>query len=359
MKTSIKNPVVLQVLPAMHQGGVEHATFDMAEALAPLGKTYVASHGGSLLEKTHHFTHIPLPLNTKNPLKMLQNAFILRKMIHDHEITIVHARSRAPAWSAWLACKMTGTTFVTTYHAAYKGQSFFKKLYNSIMARGDYVIAISKFIQTHVKKNYPLANVHLIYEGIDTDFYTPTRGTKNPVIFLPSRLSPIKGIHIAIKALAELVKTHPDAKLMLIRTGKPRYIEEMDTLIEHLHLKNHVLFISPTSDLRPYYETAAIVLMTSVVPEALGRISLEALAMKCILIATDSGANPEICIDKKTGFLVPPGDYKKLALMMAYCLNMDDESKNSLYKRGRDHVEHYFSVKTMHQKTIAMYKRSL
>ncbi|MBX9977874.1 MAG: glycosyltransferase family 4 protein [Alphaproteobacteria bacterium] len=357
----MKTPIALQVLPKMNQGGVEHATFDMAEALVSTykTKTYVASNGGELLDKPHHFIHITAPLHSKNPLRMMQNAFILRKMIRSHGINIVHARSRAPAWSAWLACKMTGAIFVTTYHAAYKGKSFIKKLYNSVMARGHRVIAISDFIQNHVLKNYPWANVQLIYEGIDTDFYTSTTDTKNPVIFLPSRLSPIKGIHIALKALAEVIKTHPNVKLMLIQTGKPNYIKEIDTLIEKRHLNNHVIFIPPTSDLRPYYEKASIALMTSVVPEALGRISLEALAMKCLLIATAIGANPEICIDTKTGFLVPPGDYKKLALMMIYCLNLDDESKNSLYKRGRDHIEQHFSSNTMHQKTIELYESLL
>ncbi len=346
----------------MHQGGVEHAAFEMAEYLAaalPQSKTYVASKGGSLLEKNYHFQHLTLPLHSKNPFTIFLNAFRLAKIIKKHNIDIVHARSRAPAWSAWLACKMTGVPFVTTYHAAYKGRSFFKKFYNSIMARGEKVIAISHFIQNHVTFHCPLANVVLIYEGINTDFYQSKRAASAPVLFLPSRLSPLKGIHVAIKALARLTPQYPEIKLLLMRVGKENYLQQIDHLIRAHQLEKHVRFIEPTPDLRPHYEEASIVLMTSVTPEALGRVSLEALSMQRLLIATNLGANPEICIDGVTGFLVKPGSDKDLADKINDCLMMEEARRAKISQKGRAHVLQNFSKDYMHEKTIKLYQSLL
>ncbi len=351
--------VLLQVLPSLGQGGVEHATFDMAEALCevfPDCPTYVGSSGGDLLGKPHGFIHLTLPLHSKNPFRILLNAYRLRMFIQQYSITLVHGRSRSPSWSAWLACRLTGVPFITTYHGAYKAKSSLKKLYNSVMARGEKVIAISNYMKKHIEKHYPFAKTELVYEGINTDFYQSTTKASGKTIFLPCRLSPIKGVHIAIGAFQKVVEKHTDARLMLIRIGKKNYIEEIDKLIERLNLKAHVEFIEPTSDLRPYYERSAIILVASVVPEALGRVSLEALAMERLLIATDLGANPEICIEGMTGFLVSPANVGQLASALVHCLTLDDEMKNRIARNGRAHVEERFSSKSMFEKMIDLYK---
>lgn len=361
-------PIVLQILPSMNQGGVENAAFDIAEALTlayPDTPTYIVSQGGSLLQKEHRFKHIQLSVHSKNPLQMGRNVIRLLKLIREHKISIIHARSRAPAWSALIAARLLGIPLITTYHAAYKGRTFFKKLYNSVMARGDRVIVISRFVEQHVKKMHPEARTILIYEGTDTAFFTPShdrisseaRGEK--VFFLPSRLSPIKGAHIALRAFKRLTLEYEDTRLILIRTGKAGYIKIIEALIEELGLGDSVKFIEPTFDLRPVYGQSLAVLMTSIVPEAMPRVCVEALSMENILIATDIGANPEICKNNETGFLVKPGDVDDLHEAMEKAINLSAEERLRLQNNGRQRACTHFSSTSMYQKTFQLYQEVL
>lgn len=364
------HPIVLQILPSMNQGGVERVTFDMAHALAkafPNQKNYVASNGGSLVadlpKKTEHYQ---LNLNSKNPFIILKNAFMLKSFINKKGINIVHARSRAPAWSAWLAAKMAGVKFITTYHAAYKSKSLLKKLYNSIMVRGEVVITISKFIDEHVKKEYPKANRKLIVEGIDTDYFSPKAqfekiikeelfGNNNPVIFIPSRQSKTKGIEVAIEALKELLQSGKKLNLLLIETGKSSYIEYVKTIVEKHNLKSTIKWIAPQLDLRPYYDMCDMVLVPSIVPEALGRVNVEALAMEKSLISTNIGANPESCVHEKTGFLSEPGNPNDLAAKINLVLKAEREFLQEMQKTGREHVMRDFNINHTMTKTIDLY----
>lgn len=368
---SERSPIVLQVLPAMNQGGVEHVTLMMARAVGKrFGKhaSFIASQGGSLLgslrDKDEPFSHTMLPLASKNPFIILWNAFRLFKVIKMHHINIVHARSRAPAWSALLAAKMAKIPLITTVHGAHKVTysskilSRIKRLYNSSMVRGDVVIAISPFIKNYIEKNYPKVMPFLIQEGIDTEFYKRKKHRdekKDPVLFLPSRLSPIKGIETALLAIKQLIKDYPTLTLMLINTGKASYRANIDHLIDTHYLHKHVIFVEPKADLREYYENADIVLMPSIVPEALGRTSIEALSMECILIATNIGATPSICVHEETGFLVPPGDTDDLVSAIHRALSLETKERTQFHQRGRAWVKTHFDNNGMIEQTLTIY----
>ena len=365
-------PTVLQVLPSLNQGGVERATLDMAQALLednPNSPIYIASAGGVYIKGLpDQVIHITLPLNCKNPLVMISNALRLTMLIRKYDIQIVHARSRAPAWSALLACKLSGIlgkskgSFITTYHAAYRGKSRFKKLYNSVMARGDAVITISDFMENHVKTRYPLAKTHLIREGIDEAFFMPQEDQrKDPqplekAILLPSRLSPTKGIFTALEAMKIITKNNPLVKLLLIRAGKESLMHEVDAYIEKNNLKKNVEFLPSSEDLRPYYDRASVIIVPSLVPEAFGRVAVEGMLMEKIVIATNIGALTESIMDNKTGFLMPVGNPHTLAEKITYVLNLDDSEKIKISKAARKHALTHFSLRVMKEKTIHLYK---
>jgi len=359
-------PRVLQVLPALNQGGVERATLDMANALIqkfPKTPTYIGSKGG-VYEKQipEGCLHIQLPLNTKNLLLIIFNAFRLASIIKKHDIQIVHARSRAPAWSCWLACKITKVHFLTTYHAAYKGKSFFKRFYNSVMARGETVITISEFITKHVRKNYPWANTILIREGIDTHYFDPEQipssgATKKNTLFLPSRISPTKGIFTALQALSHLNHRGIKTKLLLIRAGKESHLNEVDAFIKKNNLSSSIEFLEPTSDLRPYYKRADIVLVPSLVPEAFGRVAVEAMLLKKIVIGTNHGALMENIEDEKTGFLTITGNDKDLAEKIEHAINLSSHECIKMTELARAHALENLSLAKMTLETISLYQK--
>jgi glycosyltransferase involved in cell wall biosynthesis len=370
------NPTVLQILPALEAGGVERATIDIAIALSAVGPTYVASVGGRLiknLEKNHHVHHICLPLNSKNPLTLLKNAKRIYDLVKTLGIDIVHAHSRAPAWSAYLACRWARKPLVTTYHAAYKGKSFLKKLYNSIMARGVRVITISDFIDRHVRQIYPESAERLvkIKEGIDTNYFslpqvsdqnvTDLRHSLNIpenyyIVLLPVRLTRIKGPDILLKAMAHL-KTKEWCVLMAGGPGqKQDYVDELKELIRKLKIEEHVKFLSTIADLRPYYRLADIVVVPSIVPEAFGRVTAEAGAMEKLVIGTNLGATPEVCLHEETGFIVPAEDEISLAHTIEKVLHLGEEGRQFYGKRARFHIQQNFDLNISMQKTIRLYQ---
>lgn len=357
---------VLQILPSLNQGGVERATVDMANAMAKMGMdAYVASNGGTLLEElSPDVTHITLPLHTKNPVKIFKNAWCLFQMIQKYGIGIVHARSRAPGWSGWLASHIARVSFITTYHAAYNATNIFKKLYNSVMARGEIVITISKFIESHVKKNYPRAKTYMIYEGIDVEYFSktspfnkikPSDFFKNnlPILLVPSRQSPIKGIETMLDAM---IKLRDKANLILIETGKPTYIHHIKKRILQLGLEGCVTWIPPQHDLRPFYDISTIVIVPSTQAEALGRVNIEALAMEVLLISSNLGANVESCIHNETGFLFEAGVADDLTQKITHVLSLDPSEKKRLHQNGRALVEKQFNGALMLKDTVEIYQ---
>jgi len=363
---------VLQVVPSLEAGGSERATVDIAEALARDGhRALVVSSGGrmvkELIEKGgQHFTW---PVNSKNPAQILKNAQQLKKFIAESHVDIVHARSRAPAWSALLACRMAKVPLVTTFHAAYKGSSPFKKMYNGVMTKSQRIIAISEFIAGHIRENYRNTEnkITVIPRGIDFSVYDPALislerkqkfmdilGANNsvPLVLVPGRLSPIKGQELVLRALAEV--KHPCMAVIVgPDQGRTDYNRALHELAETLRLQK-VRFL-PTADLPAAYACAALVLSPSQVPEGFGRVPVEAEAMGVPVIATALGATSETIKQNETGWLVPKGDAQALAAAIDTALGLSHEARAKMGEAAKTFVRERFDLKDMCAATLRVY----
>jgi glycosyltransferase involved in cell wall biosynthesis len=373
-----KRPLtILQVIPALKSGGVEIETLEIAAAiLAAGGRPLIASAKGELSTdpRTKGVILKTLPLNTKNPLQIWRNAKLLKELIRKEKVDIVHARSRGPAWSAFKAAKELGIPFITTYHAAYKSRSFFKTLYNSVMAAGDRVIAISPFIERHIKTKYARfrwfdpSKLRLIPRGIDLEYFNPETVSpahlrqewnlppKARVILLPGRISKSKGQDTLIKALA--LMESPNTVLILLGSaqGHEAYRDTLLHLAASLNLKDRVKWFPAISDLAPAYQLADVIVCPSHTPEGFGRLIVEAQAMKKPIIATDHGAASDLIENRKTGWLVPPQDEKTLAKVLDQVLALPEKELAVMGKRERTWAEAHFSRNAMLSKTIEVYK---
>lgn len=365
---------ILQVLPALNSGGVERGTVDIAKAIADNGwNSIVASSGGKMTEMLAQagIQHIHLPLNTKNPASILLNANRLIKIIKKHNVSLVHARSRSPAWSAYMATQKTELPFITTFHGVYSFSSNLKKKYNSVMTRGQTVIAVSEFIRSHIIQNYKTQNnIEVIHRGVDTKVFDPSQisqdrvnSIKNswgvtegkPVIFMPGRITRWKGQHILIAALAKLIEK--DFYCIIAGyTGKHNsYRKELEGLIKRSGLSDNVKIVPAVADMPAGYMASDFVICPSTRPEAFGRIPIEAQAMKKPIIATNHGGAKETVIKTKTGLLVPPKDINSLSEAVKNALNYEWFSPEA----ARENVENKFSLAKMCEKTISIYERNL
>jgi len=363
---------VLQVLPELQMGGVERATLDMVAALRKqFPETYVASQGGSLVSELNHLggIHITLPLASKNPLTIFSNARALAQLVRAYNIQVIHARSRAPGLSALLAARWTRIPFVTTYHGAYRSTNFLKAFYNSIMARGDGVIAISEFIAHHIHHHYPSYSkrVHLIHEGINVQEFSPTTvsnteiktlrtswgATDETIIFLlPGRISRIKGQAIFIEAIKHLKNKHILGVILGHEEHKSSFLKELEKLSEGLPIR----FVPYTPNPKAAYAAANFIVCPSLAPEAFGRITAEAGAMERVVITTNHGATTELCQSGKTGFLIPPNDSMALVGIMQQALEMSPHHYQTIGKAARAHICQNFSLERMCDETINLYK---
>jgi glycosyltransferase involved in cell wall biosynthesis len=371
--------VVLQVLPALVTGGVERGTVDIAGAVAAHGwESLVASSGGPMVAELDRagVEHITLPLQSKNPLALHRNAGDLAQIIFDRGVDIVHARSRAPAWSAMTACRRVGRPLVTTYHGTYNAQNPFKRWYNSVMARGETVIAISDFIAEHLRARYnvPSSRVVTIHRGIDLDVFDPARVSAEriiqlakawrlpdgvPVIMLPGRLTRWKGQGVLIEALAALGRD--DIRCILVGSdqGRTHYRRELERVIARHGLTNFVHIVDHCRDMPAAYMLADLVISASTDPEAFGRVAAEAQAMGRPIVATDHGGARETVVPGKTGWLVPAGRAKPLAAAINEALALDAEARDALAREARDHVCANFGVKQMCAATMDVYRQVL
>ncbi len=323
---------VLQVTAALEQGGVERGTTEMASFIVSQGaQSLVASQGGRLvtaLEKggTKHFS---LPLASRNPLTIFYSALQLQKIIHSEKIDLLHARSRAPAWAVFLACKLTGVKMVTTFHGTHRIQNRVKKYYNSVMVRGVRVIAISEFIKNHILQNYSVREglIDVVPRGFDSALFAPDlvsieqqqelkqRLNLPPgmaIISLPGRLTRWKGQPLFIEALAQIRDLRWQA--LLIGGGKKTaYMEELKTLTQKLGIADRVMFLGDQENIVPYYAISDIIVSASTEPEAFGRVAVEAQAMAKPIIASAHGGSLETVRDGETGWLFKHGDVADLA----------------------------------------------
>ena len=370
-------PVVLQVLPSLVTGGVERGTVEIAQALVAAGwRAVVASSGGPLVHEIERAggKHVTLPLASKNPLTVRKNIGRLVEAIERHHVDLVHARSRAPAWSAYWATRRTGRHFVTTFHNAYGAQSGLKRLYNSVMAKGDRVIAISQFVGEHAAEVYGVGHERLrvIPRGVDVARFDPDRMTAErlvvlarqwqlpdgaPVIMLPGRLTRWKGHHILIDALAILGRG--DVHCLFVGSGAERYKRELSAHASSRGVGAALRIVEECRDMPAALMLADVVVSASTSPEGFGRVIVEAQAMGRPVIATDHGGARETVVPGETGWLVPPGDPEALARALAAALALEPEARLELGRRSREHVRRHFDTALMAARTLDVYEELL
>lgn len=374
-------PVILQVLPRLESGGVERGTIEIAEAITRAGmRALVASEGGALVPRIARVggTHIELPLASKNPFVIYLNALRLLKLIKAHGVNLIHARSRAPAWSAYYAAKWAGIPFLTTFHGIYGHQSDLKKRYNEVMLRGERVIAVSKFVEEHVMAEYgaPIEMIRHIPRGVDfTQFdeqhvaadriasliktWRLSDDEDPPIIFCPGRISRIKGQHLLIDALGLMKNEHFLCIIAGTDAGHESYREELEEQIRARDLIGKVRICGSTNHMTEAYTLSHLVVVPSIKPESFGRVAIEAQAMGKLVVATDQGGAKETIIPNETGYLVPPGDPEAMAGAIRFALELDPEIKYAMGEFAKQHVRANFSSAQMQEKTIAVYRELL
>jgi len=380
------NLKVLQVIPKLGYGGAETGCYDLAHYLPENDcGSYIVTSGGELLKfiDKKKVKIIKLPVHSKNPLIIFINFLALICVILINNISIVHARSRAPAWSCLLAAKITGRKFVSTFHGTYNFNSKIKKFYNSVMVRSDLIIAGSNFIFSHIKENYAKylddkKKLLVIFRGINVDYFDPTSKLDSDekkllnkweiekdkkIILLPGRLTVWKGQEVFIEAVnlvnIELGYEAFFAVILGSDQGRDLYKKKLIRLTEQHRLVNQVKFIDHCKDMALAYKVSDIVVSASIEPEAFGRVAVEAQSMERPIIASNIGGSNETIIDEKTGFLFESNNAKSLSIKILKVLSMDEASLQSIGKEGRKNIIQKFNVEKMCFSTYSEYKRIL
>jgi len=376
---------VLQVIPKLGYGGAEIGCYDFAHYLTENDcSSYIVTSGGDLLRYVNKkkVKVIRLPVHSKNPILMLLNSFILILIILFLNISIVHARSRAPAWSCLLATKITRRKFVTTFHGTYNFNGAVKKFYNSVMLRSDLIIAGTNFIFSHINDNYSkyLKNLKkkflVIFRGINTDYYDPNKTKpldeekllsdwgvqKNKkLILLPGRLASWKGQEMFIEAINLINKElDPESFNVVILgsdQGRKIYKQKLLRLVEQYRLIDQVKFIDNCKNMPLAYKVSDLVVSSSIEPEAFGRVAVEAQSMCKPIIASNIGGSIETIISDKTGFLFEAGKPESLSKKIIEVLQLDETTLKSLGNEGRKNVINKFNVEKMCFSTYSEYKK--
>ncbi len=375
MKPSAKQPpAILQLVPTLRSGGVERGTIEMARAIINKGwRAYVASSGGPMVAQLERLgaVHITLPLHKRHPWHIWRNSKHLKNIIEMNAIDIVHARSRGPAWSGWLATKKTSARFITTFHGFYGLQNRAKQRYNSIMVRGDRVIAISYFIAKHIKEYYVVDSdrVRVIHRGVDLQAFNannvqPRRMMQLsdswhlpedlPLILFPGRLTRWKGQTFFLEALAAMPHRNFFAVLLGDDNGHPAYRQDIEKLIEAKELQGCVRLAENTSLMPEAYTLAHVVAATSTAPEAFGRVPVEAMAMGRPVIATNHGGACETVVEGETGWLVAPDDITQLTKALTHALSLTDSQWQTMSEACMRRAQE-FSITTMCDATLDTY----
>ena len=377
MKENKQAPVVLQVLPELETGGVETGTIEIALELKKQGiKNFVASQGGRMVNelKRNKIPHLTLPLKSKNIFTMRANAKKLAQYIKDNNINIVHARSRAPAWSAYWAAKAAGVHYITTFHGTYGlGPLGLKKLYNKIMTYGERVIAISNHIKNHIIKNYKIdkEKIRLIHRCADIEKFSPQAVTQarmiskikeyniaddKPVILLPGRITHWKGQHLLLVALHLMKNQNYYCIITGDSQGRIKYLNTLKELAKKYDLENRVGFFGRYSDVPALMMVSTVILSTAIEPEAFGRISVEGQAMGKIVIASNIGGSLDTIQDGVTGKFFKSGDSQSLANALDWALELKEAEKQKISKAAIKNVREHFTKQIMCDKTIEVYR---
>jgi glycosyltransferase involved in cell wall biosynthesis len=367
----------MQVLPSMISGGVEVGTIEIAKSLISGGhNSVVVSNGGSLVAQLDQTAskHIKLDVQNKNPLNIILNIARIADIINEHKVDIVHARSRAPAWSCYYAARKTNAHFITTVHGIYNANNFFKRLYNGVMTKGDRVIAVSKFVRQYLLENYVVneENIRVIPRGVNHDHYDISKAIPEklaklrqkyqvpsgmPLILLPGRFSGWKGQKLLVEALDKI--KHLDFYCIMVGdlAKHPEYVERVKAMIFAKKLQQKVQIFGCESDMFNLYAIADIVLSASIEPEAFGRIIIEAQSMQKLVIASDIGGASETICDQINGLHFAAGDSNDLAEKISYALQiLGTGTQDELCTAARNSVKEHYSLQSMEQKTLAVYK---
>jgi len=381
MSSKIK---VLQVIPKLGYGGAEVGCYDLAHYLTENNcSSYIVTSGGELLKYVNKkkVKIIKLPVHSKNPILMFFNFLILTFIILLKNISIVHARSRAPAWSCLLATKITNRKFVTTFHGTYNFSNPIKKFYNSVMLRSDLIIAGSNFIFSHINENYseylnPKKKFLVIFRGINTEYFDPKVVKQSEelklisdweiqkdkkLILLPGRLTSWKGQEMFIESLNLANKELQDQNFYAVILGSDQgrnvYKKKLLRLVEQYRLNNQVKFVDYCKHMPSAYKISNIVVSSSIEPEAFGRISVEAQSMEKPIIASNIGGSKETIINDKTGFLFDAGNSISLSKKIVEVLQLDETTLKSLGNEGRKNVIKKFNIEKMCISTYSEYKK--
>ena len=377
---------VLQVIPKLGYGGAETGCYDIAHYLAEKDcGSFIATAGGQLLKfiKKEKVKVIRLPVHSKNPFLIIFNALVLSLFIIFFKINIVHARSRAPAWSCYIACLLTKRTFVTTFHGTYNFKSKFKKFYNSIMLRAKLTIAGSNFIFSHINENYKEylnkgKKLRVIFRGINVDYYNQKNISilkqeklkqewkleyDKFTILMPGRLTNWKGQEKFIESLNILIEDFNFINFQAIVLGSDQgrtvYKKKLMNLVERYHLNKKVKFINHCREMPLAYSLADVVVSASIEPEAFGRVAVEAQAMSKPIIASNIGGSKETILNKKTGFLYKFDDPRELAKSLNTVIQLTQEELISMGNEGRKNITKKFDVETMCDTNLNEYKKLL
>lgn len=375
-----RRATVLQVLPALgEQGGVERGTVEVASAIAAAGgRAIVASAGGVRVHALERAgaEHVTLPVDSKNPGTMYANIGRLAELIRRESVDIMHARSRAPAWSAWVAAKRTRRHFVTTFHGTYGASNILKRRYNAVMGRGERVIAISRFIAGHLNQVYgvPAGRIRVVHRGVDLEIFDPARVSADriimlarkwrldeglPVVMLPGRLTRWKGQMVFLEAIAKLGRQDIRCVLLGSDQGREDYRRQLETFIARAGLGGVARIVDRCDDMPAAYMLADVVVSASTDPEAFGRVLVEAQALGRPVIGTDHGGARETVIPERTGWLTRPGDAEALAAAMSTALALTPDHRGRIAGAAIANVRENFSKATMCTKTLAVYDEVL
>ena len=381
MLTKLK---VLQVIPKLGYGGAETGCYDIAHYLCENDcKSYLITSGGELTKfvDKKKVKLIRLPVQSKNPIIMLFNTIIISLIIIFCKINIVHARSRAPAWSCLLATKITRRKFVTTFHGTYNFNSKLKKFYNSVMVRSDLIIAGSNFIFSHIKENYSdylnrKKKFLVIFRGINTDYFDPSTTLEKDedelfklwdlkvgkkIILFPGRLTSWKGQEVFLDAINKVnIQLGHDAFIAVILgsdQGRDLYKKKLIRLVEQYRLTSQVKFIDHCKNMPVAYKISNFVVSASIEPESFGRISVEAQSMQKPILASNIGGSKETIVDNKTGILFESGNSEEMSKKIIELFNLDQSTVNQMGIEGRKNIINKFNVEKMCFSTYSEYKK--
>ncbi len=368
---------ILQVVPALDSGGVERGTLEIAKKLINEGyNSIVVSSGGSMVSDLidSRSIHINMDVASKNPYIIWRNAAKIAKIIDEYNVDILHARSRAPAWSCALAAKKTGIKFITTFHGIYNFNNFIKKHYNSVMTQGEIVIAVSNFVQDHILKNYEADpdRIRVIHRGVNHHEFSKEQleeanlikmrekynvPENTPVILLPSRITRWKGQKELVEALIKIKHLNFYCIMAGDLSKHPEYVQKVKELICSNKMQSKIQIFGNEPDVRTLYGIADIVVSTSIEPEAFGRTIIEAQSMEKIVIASAFGGASETIKDGISGYHFKVKDTDDLSMKIEKAISLlSTKEADEMRKSARKSVADNFSLDKMLSSVISVYQ---